>query len=26
MEADLRFYPPFAAPEVGFHALARKAA
>src|SRR5277367_660087 len=26
MEADLGFYPPFAAPEVGFHALARRAA
>lgn len=25
MEADLAFYPPFAAPEIGFHAL-RKAA
>jgi putative N-acetyltransferase (TIGR04045 family) len=26
MEADLSFYPPFAAPEIGFHALAKRAA
>jgi putative N-acetyltransferase (TIGR04045 family) len=26
MEADLAFYPPFAAPELGFQALARRAA
>ena len=26
MEADLAFYPPFAAPEIGFHALAKRAA
>jgi putative N-acetyltransferase (TIGR04045 family) len=26
MQADLAFYPPFAAPETGFHALASRAA
>jgi len=26
MEADLAFYPPFAAPEIGIHALAKRAA
>ena len=26
MEADLAFYPPFMAPEIGFHALAKRAA